>query len=118
MDKTTFCSKFKGGEVKRGFCTIVVEFLLSPLILREELNKSMSALTDLQAAVAAVAAQLTQLTTDVNNKLAADAAALAEAQASAVSENDVASVTALGAQVAALEAVVNPAPAATEAPTS
>lgn len=68
----------------------------------------MSSLDDLKSAVAAVSAQLTQLSTDVNAKLAADAAALADAQASAVTPGVVASVQALGAQATALDAVVNP----------
>lgn len=68
----------------------------------------MSSLDDLKSAVAAVSAQLTKLSTDVNAKLAADAAALADAQASAVTPDLVASVQALGSQAAAIDASLNP----------
>lgn len=74
---------------------------------KEELIEIMAALDDLRTATAAVSAQVTQLATDVDVKLAADAAALAAASANTVTDADVAAVAALGTQVAAVDAKVN-----------
>lgn len=84
------------------------ELLIGMEWLFKEFEEIVSALDELKTAITAVSAQLTQLQADIEAKLVADAAALADAQASAVTSEVVASVQALGIQATNLGAIVNP----------
>jgi hypothetical protein len=86
--------------------------------LQRDMEKQMALIDSLRAEIAQVAADITTLTTDVNAKIAADAAALTAASTNSVTQSDVDSVSALDAQVKALDAVVNPDSSTTQTPAS
>lgn len=74
---------------------------------KEDIRKIMSLLTDLQTAYQTLSSDVDKLKTDVEAKLAADAAALTAASANTVTQADVDAVNAIATKVAALDTEVN-----------